>query len=1183
MPFIFLLGFLNIYAQSNNDSFYFFKNLPTSPSTARFLRYGDIQNSEFTGTNAPKIPLYTVEEGDIKLPLTLDYISGNGIKVADEASSVGLGWNIGFPAIVQSVIGEDDFDYNIEHLKIDLHYQKAPWPALGYNSKYLESKGGKQQPSDYIEQPEIGKYTYYYSIHHTLPVNGFFKTFANDRPYDASPDIFSVNIFGEKLEFFISNHKDLNTANAVPQFTSLKKGYRISFNKATSTFNITNPKGLTFTFGRVEEVKFINVSNRNYVLTGIRDKNNKALTIEYNQYNNVRNFIPNSKNLNYNQEVTANYTYCEGIPLYYLNDNYVASTKLNGVDSVPWAFQTAGVGNYLISISPDFLTVQNYLQISKISGEFGSLNFLYTNREDFPTAKLSKITLKNNINVDIKNIDFEYDYVVAENSPLKSARADLFDDNRMRKRLFLRSLSINQNENYTFAYKNENMLPRKDSYAVDYWGYANGGINNKTYFLNPTDFTGSSLPITDLNNNKKQADSYYTTAGILDRINYPTRGFSEFNYELNSSSNLFSTYNPSAIKNGKGIRLESQTNYDFDANVVDKTKFVYDEGYSTNPLHLITEYTTKYIQSNANQIFATRLVSINSTNNYSVSPLSSGDFVAYKKVTKVEVENSGNNKGKIISNYSINPDAFYQFFTYQLQISIPRTKAAGVENGMLLSQEFINANNQTVRKIINNYNTVYSDIFYGTMFTPVNESLFLCTNMTGGPTAGFGIRTLSIVSHFPIFSKESLLSDTTVTEFFGNQQVTNKTNYLYNSDNFLEQKSVLTSGQDQITENYLYTSQIPRLQQANILSENIGKNISKNGKQIFGQVSRYQNNSHYNPTSILQYDLLANSFFIEGTYDLYDKNNLLQYTAKDGTPTTVLWGYRNTLPIAKVEGASYSQIMQAFGLNGNSSNSYLQLDIVKKSNLDINDTTEENMISALDNFRNKSELKDFQITTYTYDPLVGVKTIIQPSGIREYYKYDSSNRLKQILNDENKIIKEFSYNYSPLRYYNSERSKTFVKNCGNNATGTSFTYVVHANKYVSMISQQDADSQAINDINVNGQNAANSDPNGTCTYISCDIKFNVSGGGGISLANHTNYKVALSFSSGFDLPWKTTGVLVGTINGNCRPSVERTSGAYNQGVWTIIIKTNGDIIAKKVEGTAPNNTTYNLEFTYPTN
>jgi hypothetical protein len=38
-------------------------------------------------------------------------------------------------------------------------------------------------------------------------------------------------------------------------------------------------------------------------------------------------------------------------------------------------------------------------------------------------------------------------------------------------------------------------------------------------------------------------------------------------------------------------------------------------------------------------------------------------------------------------------------------------------------------------------------------------------------------------------------------------------------------------------------------------------------------------------------------------YDQYDaKGNLLQYTTKDGIPVSIIWGYNQTLPIAKVEG-----------------------------------------------------------------------------------------------------------------------------------------------------------------------------------------------------------------------------------------------------------------------------------------
>lgn len=45
------------------------------------------------------------------------------------------------------------------------------------------------------------------------------------------------------------------------------------------------------------------------------------------------------------------------------------------------------------------------------------------------------------------------------------------------------------------------------------------------------------------------------------------------------------------------------------------------------------------------------------------------------------------------------------------------------------------------------------------------------------------------------------------------------------------------------------------------------------------------------------------------TYDLYDnKGKLLQYSEK-GKPVTIIWGYDQTQPIAKIEGATYNQIL----------------------------------------------------------------------------------------------------------------------------------------------------------------------------------------------------------------------------------------------------------------------------------
>jgi YD repeat-containing protein len=56
-------------------------------------------------------------------------------------------------------------------------------------------------------------------------------------------------------------------------------------------------------------------------------------------------------------------------------------------------------------------------------------------------------------------------------------------------------------------------------------------------------------------------------------------------------------------------------------------------------------------------------------------------------------------------------------------------------------------------------------------------------------------------------------------------------------------------------------------------------------------------------------------------------------------------------------------------------------------------------------------LADKLVTTYTYDPLIGVTSITPPSGIRESYIYDSANRLQKVIDVNGKVLKEMKYNY----------------------------------------------------------------------------------------------------------------------------------------------------------------------------
>jgi len=152
----------------------------------------------------------------------------------------------------------------------------------------------------------------------------------------------------------------------------------------------------------------------------------------------------------------------------------------------------------------------------------------------------------------------------------------------------------------------------------------------------------------------------------------------------------------------------------------------------------------------------------------------------------------------------------------------------------------------------------------------------------------------------------------------------------------------------------------------------------------------------------MHYMLDLNS--LEVTYDRYDaKGNLLQYTPKGGVPVSIIWGYNDTQPIAKIEGARYDNIVND-----------LITSIKHASDLDGTQgagNNESAFLSALDLFRTNTALSTYQITTYTYDPLIGVRSITPPSGLREYYKYDTANRLQHVEDSNGHIVKEYQYNY----------------------------------------------------------------------------------------------------------------------------------------------------------------------------
>jgi hypothetical protein len=292
---------------------------------------------------------------------------------------------------------------------------------------------------------------------------------------------------------------------------------------------------------------------------------------------------------------------------------------------------------------------------------------------------------------------------------------------------------------------------------------------------------------------------------------------------------------------------------------------------------------------------------------------------------------------------------------------------------------------------------------------------------TGDP---YGLKNKYIAS-LPVSVDEVFLDETTSTDIpdpsYPDKKIVQNVKNYYNNPNNQLTKETITSSDNSITETiYKYASE--KNNQLMISKNMVGiplesivvekQNISDAGKTVSRTETIYPDQGNYPtaeagnlllPLSVKSYDALNASLFSEVKYHLYDnKGNLRQYITNDGKFVTIIWGYHNTQPIAKIEGG---------GDNDFSSFPSLAT-AVTASDVDSDQNSvasEQSLLNALDTFR--SNLSQFQVTTYSYDPLVGVRSITPPSGIREFYKYDSANRLEKIMDVEGKVLKTFKYNY----------------------------------------------------------------------------------------------------------------------------------------------------------------------------
>ena len=106
LSFSFLASWLQAQAVNNYS-----KNvMMPSPTAASLGKYTDIPVSYYSGVPSVGIPIYTVAEGPLSLPVSLSY-HASGVKVGETPSWVGQNWSLSAGGMVsrtvQSIKDED--------------------------------------------------------------------------------------------------------------------------------------------------------------------------------------------------------------------------------------------------------------------------------------------------------------------------------------------------------------------------------------------------------------------------------------------------------------------------------------------------------------------------------------------------------------------------------------------------------------------------------------------------------------------------------------------------------------------------------------------------------------------------------------------------------------------------------------------------------------------------------------------------------------------------------------------------------------------------------------------------------------------------------------------------------------------------------------------------------------------
>lgn len=536
---------------------------------------------------------------------------------------------------------------------------------------------------------------------------------------------------------------------------------------------------------------------------------------------------------------------------------------------------------------------------------------------------------------------------------------------------------------------------------------------------------------TDPQNNIIRTTTYANNTGPVvinwtSNIDASIEGFADINVSVKYSKNP----NGEAIQIGGGARVEKIISKDELGNEQKTVAYKYGNGttsygllhtppaYNTfgyDKVYYFTDISHDFMVEETQWTFTRSSASINDI-------FQSGQAVAYSMVEEMVDDGS---IGKSVYHYFNEPTLFADYRGWQ---NAPIQGFNNPLNGILekkLDYEYLDGQFRVVNQIENYYSrhglynepTSSTGTVYGIKKVLLTYKGNISYNNTGEPTEppehslmlfaypaikSDWIRldsTLSTIYSYPEGVKDSLSSK--VEMFYDNTSHKLKTREkIYKSDGTVKEGRYYYSD-DVTTGSDVYTQMINSFR----LNDQV-RNETLEGAEI----KRSQSNYYEYDTdkfAVASIEILEGQNMEEvASIDSYDSHgNITQFSKRDGTINAYIWGYNGQYPVVEASNASHAELAPF-------ANS-----IIAASEQDIDhclaseSCEEQNLRMLLSQLRDQPSLSEAMITTYTYDPLVGVTSISDVNNETQYFIYDNFQRLVQIKDDDGNLLKQYEYNF----------------------------------------------------------------------------------------------------------------------------------------------------------------------------